>query len=207
MFLFLQGRRQEADQLARLGGQHHYARGMYFNTKIALNAWVLYLASVPRRRAENSAFHLPAHHVTSPDTSRGETQHARLKSVQSQNAPSLFPCAKSLRRRISSQIGWLTQNSELSSQPADPRDGAREGLDAPAHRSAPGLSSPTRSGQRQVDISRQLWSRHRLQAANYKDRGTRLHRPVVVASPAGRTGLREARAAPDRAPAVLLDSL
>ena len=83
-----------------------------FNTKIALNAWVLYLASVPRRRAENSAFHLPAHHVTSPDTSRGETQHARLKSVQSQNAPSLFSCAKSLRRRISSQIGWLTQNSE-----------------------------------------------------------------------------------------------
>ena len=77
-----------------------------------MNAWVLYLASVPRRRAENSAFHLPAHHVTSPDTSRGETQHARLKSVQSQNAPSLFSCAKSLRRRISSQIGWLTQNSE-----------------------------------------------------------------------------------------------
>ena len=30
--------------------------------------------------------------------------------MQSQNAPSLFPCAKSLRRRISSQIGWLTQN-------------------------------------------------------------------------------------------------
>ena len=82
------------------------------NTPFALNAWVLYLASVPRRRAENSAFHLPAHHVTSPDTSRGETQHARLKSVQSQNAPSLFSCAKSLRRRISSQIGWLTQNSE-----------------------------------------------------------------------------------------------
>jgi hypothetical protein len=43
--------------------------------------------------------------------------------VQSQNAPSLFPCAKSLRRWISSQIGWLTQNSEPSSQPADPRDG------------------------------------------------------------------------------------
>ena len=148
------------------------------------------------------SFRLPAHHVTSPDTSRGETQHARLKSVQSQNAPSLFPCAKSLRRRISSQIGWLTQNSEPSSQPADPRDGARDGLDAPVHRSAPGLSSHTRSGQRQVDISRQLSRRRRLQAANYKDRGTRLHRPVVVASPAGRTGLREARAAPDRAPAV-----
>ena len=32
--------------------------------------------------------------------------------MQSQNAPSLFSCAKSLRRRISSQIGWLTQNSE-----------------------------------------------------------------------------------------------
>ena len=78
-------------------------RGRYsnLNTRIALNAWVLYLASVPRRRAENSAFHLPAHHVTSPDTSRGETQHARLKSVQSQNAPSLFSCAKSLRKRIS----------------------------------------------------------------------------------------------------------
>ena len=153
------------------------------------------------------SFRLSAHHVTSPDTSRGATQHARLKSVQSQNAPSLFPCAKSLRRRISSQIGWLTQNSEPSSQPADPRDGARDGLDAPAHRSAPGLSSHTRSTQRQVDISRQLWSRHRMQAANYKDRDTRLHRPVVVASPAGRTGLREARAAPDRAPAVLLSSL
>ena len=134
------------------------------------------------------SFHLPAHHVTSPDTSRGETQHARLKSVQSQNAPSLFPCAKSLRRRISSQIGWLTQNSEPSSQPADPRDGARDGLDAPAHRSAPGLTSRTRSTQRQVDISRQLSRHHRLQAANYEDRGTRLHRPVVVASPAGRTG-------------------
>ena len=153
------------------------------------------------------SFRLSAHHVTSPDTSRGATQHARLKSVQSQNAPSLFPCAKSLRRRISSQIGWLTQNSELSSQPADPRDGAREGLDAPAHRSAPGLSSHTRSRQRQVDISRQLSSRRRLQAGNYKDRDTRLHRPVVVAGPAGRTGLREARAAPDRAPAVLLSSL
>ena len=153
------------------------------------------------------SFRLSAHHVTSPDTSRGATQHARLKSVQSQNAPSLFPCAKSLRRRISSQIGWLTQNSEPSSQPADPRDGARDGLDAPAHRSAPGLTSRTRSGQRQVDISRQLSRRRRLQAANYKDRGSRLHRPVVVASPAGRTGLREARAAPDRAPAVLLSSL
>ena len=35
----------------------------------------------------------------------------------------------------------------------------------------------------------------------------RLYRPVVVASPAGRTGLREARAAPDRAPAVLISSL
>ena len=153
------------------------------------------------------SFRLSAHHVTSPDTSRGATQHARLKSVQSQNAPSLFPCAKSLRRRISSQIGWLTQNSEPSSQPADPRDGARDGLDAPAHRSAPGLTSRTRSGQRQVDISRQLSRRRRLQAANYKDRGTRLHRPVVVVGPAGRTGLREARAAPDRAPAVLLSSL
>ena len=109
-------------------------------------------------------------------------------------------------RRISSQIGWLTQNSEPSSQPADPRDGARDGLDAPAHRSAPGLTSRTRSGQRQVDISRQLSRRRRLQAANYKDRGSRLHRPVVVASPAGRTGLREARAAPDCAPAVLLSS-
>ena len=87
-------------------------RGAIINTTFALNAPVLYLASVPRRRAENSAFHLPAHHVTSPDTSRGETQNARLKSVQSQNAPSLFSCAKSLRRRISSQIGWLTQNSE-----------------------------------------------------------------------------------------------
>ena len=151
---------------------------------------------------ENSAFHLPAHHVASPDT-----QHARLKSVQSQNAPSLFPCAKSLRRRISSQIGWLTQTSEPSSQPADPRDGARDGLDAPAHRSAPGLTSRTRSGQRQVDISRQLSRRRRLQAANYKDRGTHLHRPVVVVGPAGRTGLREARAAPDRALAVLLNSL
>ena len=172
-----------------------------------MNASVLLVKAVPEPRAENSAFHLPAHHVTSPDTSRGETQHARLKSVQSQNAPSLFPCAKSLRRRISSQIGWLTQNSELSSQPADPRDGAREGLDAPAHRSAPGWSSHTRSRQRQVDISRQLSSRHRMQAGNYKDRDTRLHRPVVVAGPAGRTGLREARAAPDRAPAVLLDSL
>ena len=177
------------------------------NTPFALNAPVLLVKAVPEPSAENSAFHLPAHHVTSPDTSRGETQHARLKSVQSQNAPSLFPCAKSLRRRISSQIGWLTQNSEPSSQPADPRDGARDGLDAPAHRSAPGLSSHTRSRQRQVDISRQLWSRHRMQAANYKDRGTRLYRPVVVASPAGRTGLREARAAPDRAPAVLLSSL
>ena len=153
------------------------------------------------------SFRLSAHHVTSPDTSRGATQHARLKSVQSQNAPSLFPCAKSLRRRISSQIGWLTQNPEPSSQPADPRDGARDGLDAPAHRSAPGLTSRTRSTQRQVDISRQLSRRHRLLAANYKDRGTRLHRPVVVASPAGRTGLREARAAPDRAPAVLLNSM
>ena len=58
-----------------------------------------------------------------------------------------------------------------------------------------------------IDICRQLSRRRRLQAANYKDRGTRLHRPVVVASPAGRTGLREARAAPDRAPAVLLSSL
>ena len=135
------------------------------------------------------SFRLSAHHVTSPDTSRGATQHARLKSVQSQNAPSLFPCAKSPRRRISSQIGWLTQNSDPSSQPADPRDGARDGLDAPAHCSAPGLSSRTRSGQRQVDISRQLLSRRRLQAGNYKDRGTCLHRPVVVASPAGRTGL------------------
>ena len=164
--------------------------------------------AVPEPRAENSAFHLPAHHVTSPDTSRGETQHARLKSVQSQNAPSLFPCAKSLRRRISGQIGWLTQNSEpSSSQPADPRDGARDGLDAPAHHSTPGLTSHTRSGQRQVDISRQLSRHRRLQAANYKDRGSRLHRPVVVASPAGRTGLREARAAPDRAPVVLLSSL
>ena len=74
------------------------------------------------------------------------------------------------RRRISSQIGWLTQNSEPSSQPADPRDGARDGLDAPAHRSALGLSSHTRSGQRQVDISRQLLSHRRLQAGNYKDR-------------------------------------
>ena len=82
------------------------------NTTIALNASVLLVKAVPEPRAENSAFHLPAHHVTSPDTSRGETQHARLKSVQSQNAPSLFPCAKSLRRRISSQIGWLTQNSD-----------------------------------------------------------------------------------------------
>ena len=153
------------------------------------------------------SFRLSSHHVTSPDTSRGATQHARSKSVQSQNAPSLFPCAKSLRRRISSQIGWLTQNSEPSSQPADPRDGARDGLDAPAHRSAPGLTSRTRSGQRQVDISRQRSRRRKLQAANYKDRGSRLHRPVVVASPAGRTGLREARAAPDRAPAVLLSSL
>ena len=153
------------------------------------------------------SFRLSAHHVTSPDTSRGATQHARLKSMQSQNAPSLFPCAKSLRRRISSQIGWLTQNSDPSSQPADPRDGARDGLDAPAHRSAPGLTSHIKSGQRQVDISRQLSRRRRLQAANYKDRSTRLHRPVVVVGPAGRTGLREARAAPDRAPAVLLDSL
>ena len=139
----------------------------YINTTIALNAPVLLVKAVPEPRAENSAFHLPAHHVTSPDTSRGATQHARLKSVQSQNAPSLFPCAKSLRRRISSQIGWLTQNSEPSSQPADPRDGARDGLDAPAHRSAPGLTSHTRSGQRQVDISRQLLSRRRLQAGNY----------------------------------------
>ena len=172
-----------------------------------MNASVLLVKAVPEPRAENSAFHLPAHHVTSPDTSRGATQHARLKTVQSQNAPSLFPCAKSLRRRISSQIGWLTQNSEPSSQPADPRDGARDGLDAPAHRPAPGWSSRTRSGQRQVDISRQLLSCHRLQACNYKDRGACLHRPVVVASPAGRTGLREARAAPDRAPTVLLSSL
>ena len=90
---------------------------------------------------------------------------------------------------------------------AYPRDGARDGLDAPAHCSAPGLTSRTRSGQRQVDISRQRSRRRKLQAANYKDRGSRLHRPVVVASPAGRTGLREARAAPDRAPAVLLSSL
>ena len=177
------------------------------NTPFALHASVLLVKAVSEPGPENSAFHLLAHHVTSPDTSRGETQHARLKSVQSQNAPSLFPCAKSLRRRISSQIGWLTQNSDPSSQPADPRDGARDGLDAPVHRSAPGLSSHTRSGQRQVDISRQLSRHHRLQAANYKDRGTRLHRPVVVASPAGRTGLREARAAPDRAPTVLLSSL
>ena len=79
--------------------------------------------------------------------------------------------------------------------------------DAPVHCSAPGSTSPTKSTQRQVDISRQLSSHHRLQAANYKDRSTRLYRPVVVASPAGRTGLREARAAPDRAPAVLLSSL
>ena len=32
-----------------------------------------------------------------------------------------------------------------------------------------------------------------MQAGNYKDRDTRLHQPVVVAGPAGRTGLREAR--------------
>eukprot|EP01046_Picozoa_sp_COSAG06_P096324 COSAG06_NODE_42422_length_381_cov_29.365248_1_plen_96_part_10 len=61
-----------------------------FNTTIALNASVLLVKAVPEPGPENSAFHLPAHHVTSPDTSRGETQHARLKSVQSQNAPSLF---------------------------------------------------------------------------------------------------------------------
>ena len=135
-------------------GWIHTTKYGCINTPFALNASVLLVKAVPEPSAENSAFHLPAHHVTSPDTSRGATQHARLKSVQSQNAPSLFPCAKSLRRRISSQIGWLTQNSEPSSQPADPRDGARDGLDAPAHRSAPGLTSRTRSTQRQVDISR-----------------------------------------------------
>ena len=115
---------------------------------------------------------------------------------------------RQIAQKADFQSDWLaTQNSEPSSQPADPRDGARDGLDAPAHCSVPGLTSHARSGQRQVDISRKLSRHRRLQAANYKDRGSRLHRPVVVASPAGRTGLREARAAPDRAPAVLLSSL
>jgi hypothetical protein len=62
------------------------SRSGLFNTPFALNASVLLAKAVSEPRAENSAFHLPAHHVTSPDTSRGETQHARLKSVQSQNA-------------------------------------------------------------------------------------------------------------------------
>ena len=115
---------------------------------------------------------------------------------------------RQIAQKADFQSDWLADSeSEPSSQPADPRDGARDGLDAPVHCSAPGSTSPTRSGQHQVDISRQLSSRHRLQAANYKDRGTRLHRPVVVAGPAGRTGLREARAAPDRAPVVLPGSL
>jgi hypothetical protein len=83
------------------------------NTPFALNASVLLAKAVSEPRAENSAFHLPAHHVTSPDTSRGETQ----------NAPSLFPCAKSLRRRISSQIGWLNYcllRAEILLSIADP---------------------------------------------------------------------------------------
>ena len=161
-----------------------FQHNIMFNTTIALNASVLLVKAVPEPGPGNSAFHLPAHHVTSPDTSRGETQHARLKSVQSQNAPSLFPCAKSLRRRISSQIGWLTQNPEPSSQPADPRDGAREGLDAPAHRSTPGLSSHTghtRSRQRQVDISRQTFESP--QAA-----GSQLQGPRHSLAPASRRG-------------------
>jgi len=161
--------------------------GYLFNTTFALNAPVLLAKAVSEPGPENSAFHLPAHHVTSPDTSRGETQHARLKSVQSQNAPSLFPCAKSLRRRISSQIGWLTQNSEPSSQPADPRDGARDGLDAPAHCSAPGLSSRTRSGQRQVDISRQL-SRRSQAAEQHSRSAIRCSPSLTKRPPAGRTG-------------------
>ena len=52
---------------------------MFINTTIALNASVLLVKAVSEPGPENSAFHLLAHHVTSPDTSRGETQRARLK--------------------------------------------------------------------------------------------------------------------------------
>ena len=46
---------------------------LIFNTTFALNAPVLLAKAVSEPGPENSAFHLPARHVTSPDTSRGET--------------------------------------------------------------------------------------------------------------------------------------
>ena len=46
---------------------------------------------------------------------------------------------RQIAQKVDFQPDWLaTQNSEPSSQPADPRDGARDGLDAPAHCSVPG---------------------------------------------------------------------
>eukprot|EP01046_Picozoa_sp_COSAG06_P000222 COSAG06_NODE_6_length_38168_cov_131.592398_21_plen_130_part_00 len=50
-----------------------------------------------------------------------------------------------------------------------------------------------------------VWGRHIFEAAGVGIIGLTV--TPVPASPAGRTGLREARAAPDRAPAVLLSSL
>ena len=172
-----------------------------------MNAPVLYLASVPRRRAENSAFHLPAHHVTSPDTSRGETQHARLKSVQSQNAPSLFSCAKSLRRRISSQIGWLTQNSERAvSQLIRAMMRARASGCTVAYLAQGACRAPKTGGARLTEALKAETCSSTFAHA-HKGRGMRCSSTPKSAGPAGRRALREARAAPDRASAGLLDSL
>ena len=44
----------------------------HLTPQFALNAHVLLVKAVPEPGPENSASHLPAHHVTSPDTSRGE---------------------------------------------------------------------------------------------------------------------------------------
>ena len=153
------------------------------------------------------SFHLPARHVTSPDTSRGETQHARLKSVQSQNAPSLFSCAKSLRRRISSQIGWLTQNSERAvSQLIRAMMRARASGCTVACLAQGACRAPKTGGARLTEALKAATCSSTFAHA-HRGRGMRCSSTPKSAGPAGRRALREARAAPDRALAGLLDSL
>ena len=49
-----------------------------FNTPFALNATVLALEGVPNPGPVNSGIRLPEHHATLPDTSRSQTEDARL---------------------------------------------------------------------------------------------------------------------------------
>ena len=51
---------------------------LFFNTPFALGAWVLALESVPNPGAENWGIRPPEHHATLPDTSRSQTEDARL---------------------------------------------------------------------------------------------------------------------------------